>query len=103
MEKRTASSLQVRTEARGQQALASHPKGSSFGDLVRKWRWRAGLTQEELADRSGLSVRAIRDLESGRIAQPRPGSQRLLAAALGLDDHEFKDLTAASRPATLEP
>jgi tetratricopeptide (TPR) repeat protein/transcriptional regulator with XRE-family HTH domain len=104
MDKRTARSPQARpSEERGQQALASHPAGSSFGQLVRSWRWRAGLTQEELADRSGLSVRAIRDLESGRIAQPRPGSQRLLAGALGLDDQEFRDLTAASRPATLEP
>jgi transcriptional regulator with XRE-family HTH domain len=47
-------------------------------------RVAAGLTQEELAERSGLSVRAIRNLETGRTGQPRRQSIGLLAEALGL-------------------
>jgi transcriptional regulator with XRE-family HTH domain len=38
------------------------------------------LSQERLAERSGLSVRTIRDLESGRVRRPRTASVRLLAA-----------------------
>ena len=47
-------------------------------------RAAAGLTQEELADRSGLSVRAIRNLETGRTSRPRRQSIGLLAEALGV-------------------
>jgi transcriptional regulator with XRE-family HTH domain len=59
-----------------------------FGRIVVGHRRRLGLTQEELADRSGLSVRAIRNVESGRIAAPRAASVRLLADAFGLTGAE---------------
>ena len=36
-----------------------------LGDLVRRHRTAAALSQEELAERAGLSVRAISDLERG--------------------------------------
>lgn len=42
------------------------------------------MTQQQLADRSGLSVAAIRDLEQGRVVRPRRDSSRRLADALGL-------------------
>jgi transcriptional regulator with XRE-family HTH domain len=55
-----------------------------FGEVVRAHRRRLGLTQEELADRSGLSVRSIGKIESSRIVAPRPPTVRLLADAFGL-------------------
>jgi transcriptional regulator with XRE-family HTH domain len=42
------------------------------------------LTQEELADVSGLGLRTIRDIETNRITRPRPYTVRLLAVAFGL-------------------
>jgi transcriptional regulator with XRE-family HTH domain len=51
---------------------------------LRERRLALGLTQEELAARSGLSVRSIQALEAGRFARPRPGTARLLADALEL-------------------
>ena len=36
---------------------------NDFGDLLHQYRLRARLTQEELAERSGLSVRAIADMQ----------------------------------------
>ncbi|HEY0804610.1 MAG TPA: helix-turn-helix domain-containing protein, partial [Pseudonocardiaceae bacterium] len=42
----------------------------------------AGLTQEELAARSGLSTRAISDLERGRVDRPRRRTVQALASAL---------------------
>lgn len=43
-----------------------------------------GLSQEDLARATGISVRAISDLERGRTRQPRRRSLEALATALGL-------------------
>jgi len=59
-----------------------HP--STFGTQVRTLRIAAGLTQAELAERSGLSERTVSDLERGRRATTYPSTARRLAAALGL-------------------
>jgi DNA-binding XRE family transcriptional regulator len=53
-----------------------------LGNIVRIRRCAAGLTQEELAQRSGLSVRTIRNIERGRTVTPTRTSVRLIAAAL---------------------
>lgn len=53
-----------------------------FGAVLRQHRLRAGLTQEELAERAGISVRGLRKLECGRTTAPRPDTVRLLAGAL---------------------
>ncbi len=55
-----------------------------FGELVRGRRVAACLTQEELAQMSGLGVRTISDIERGRIARPHRRSVDLLCNALGL-------------------
>src|SRR5579862_9204719 len=57
---------------------------SVFVGLLRGHRRTAGLTQEELAERAGLSVRAVSDMERGRTRRPYPRSLRLLADALEL-------------------
>jgi transcriptional regulator with XRE-family HTH domain len=54
-----------------------------FGAWVRRQRVAAGLSQEDLAERSGLSIRAISDLERGRTTRPYPRTRRLLVTALG--------------------
>lgn len=59
---------------------------SPFGELVKRHRLAVGLSQEELAERAGLSPRGISDLERGARTQPRPGTVRLLADALNLSD-----------------
>jgi tetratricopeptide (TPR) repeat protein/transcriptional regulator with XRE-family HTH domain len=55
-----------------------------FGELVRRRRIELGLTQEELAEKTGFSIRAISDLERRKTAQPRRASVSLLYRALGL-------------------
>lgn len=64
----------------------------SLSAVVRRLRLRAGLTQEELAERSGISVRTIRGLESGDRRNPRIVSVRQLANALDLPPREHEDL-----------
>jgi transcriptional regulator with XRE-family HTH domain/tetratricopeptide (TPR) repeat protein len=69
-----------------------------FGTRLAACRRSAGLTQQELADRSGLSVRAISNLELGRARSPHPGTVLRLADALGLDgDSRAGFLAAAQR------
>jgi transcriptional regulator with XRE-family HTH domain len=56
------------------------------GAWVKSQRLAAGMTQEDLAGKSGLSVRAISNLERGRTARPHPRSLEVLAIALGLPE-----------------
>ena len=60
--------------------LAAHP--GEFGMQVRNLRIAAGLTQAELAERSGISERTVSDLERGLRATAYPSTARRLAAAL---------------------
>ena len=57
---------------------------ASFGALLRLYRLAAGLTQEALAERAGLSVQGLRALESGRRQAPYRSTVALLAHALDL-------------------
>jgi eukaryotic-like serine/threonine-protein kinase len=59
-----------------------------FADLLRDARLSAKLTQEQLAERSGLSVRGISDLERGIRRTPRRDTIHLLAAALDLSTEQ---------------
>ncbi|WP_441247004.1 ATP-binding protein [Kitasatospora sp. McL0602] len=70
-----------------------------FGALLREHRLRAGWTQEELAERSGVSPHAISVLETGR-RRPRLSSVTWLATALGLDATGREQLTAAATAST---
>ncbi|HEU0026832.1 MAG TPA: helix-turn-helix domain-containing protein [Ktedonobacterales bacterium] len=72
--------------------------GSSFGALLRRYREAAGLTQEALAQRAGLSVRGISDLERGARQSPRRETLDLLASALALPPHKRALLEAARSP-----
>lgn len=57
---------------------------ADFGEQLRAARVRRGVTQRQLADLSTVSVRAIRDLETGRAQRPRQDTVRLIADGLGL-------------------
>jgi predicted ATPase/DNA-binding XRE family transcriptional regulator len=59
-----------------------------FGHLLRQARRAAGLTQEELAARAGLSTRGISDLERGERRAPHRETLQLLADALDLSETE---------------
>src|SRR5579863_1044500 len=56
----------------------------AFGAWLRACRQSAGLSQDALAGRAGLSVRAVRNLERGRTGAPHSGSLHRLADALEL-------------------
>ncbi|MGH2389151.1 MAG: helix-turn-helix domain-containing protein, partial [Chloroflexota bacterium] len=68
----------------------------SFAGLLRRARAAAGLTQEALADRAGVSWRAISDLERG-VKRPRRDTLELLADALVLPAEERAIFSTAAR------
>ncbi|SFR28080.1 Predicted ATPase [Lentzea waywayandensis] len=72
---------------------------SAFAELLRRHRAAAGLSQVELARLSGISDRALRDLEQGRRV-PRAQSARLMATALKLTGDDLTAFLAAARPST---
>jgi predicted ATPase/DNA-binding XRE family transcriptional regulator len=72
-----------------------------FGDLLRRHRATAGITQEELAGRTGLTPQAIGLLERGKRRHPHAYTVQKLAEALALDRRELSEFEAAARhPAT---
>ena len=73
-----------------------------FGDHLRRLRVAAGLSQEALAERAGLSVQAVGALETGKRRRPYPHTVAALADALRLSAQDRNALTnarAASTPA----
>src|SRR6202008_982551 len=93
-----------------------HIAGGSRGDVVvadrsagwlRIRRTRAMLTQEELAELSGVDARTIRDIETGRTKYPRANTLRLLKDALAASEPEDTDEPATGRahhvPRALRP
>ena len=77
--------------------------GSSLGPLLRELREGAGLSQEELAERAGLSTHAISALERGTRTRPYPHTLRSLAGALDLDEDQRAALLGSVAPRTARP
>lgn len=76
----------------------------ALGARLRQYRKRRGLTQEELAERSGsgLSVYTISNVERGR-TRPSRHTVHEVMAALELDDAERHDLLSLWREAGIPP
>ena len=74
---------------------------AAFGALLRQLRTATSLSQEALAERAGLSVRGISDLERGVRHAPRLETVRMLADALALAERDRSALLAAARPSVL--
>ncbi|MFF4902733.1 tetratricopeptide repeat protein [Streptomyces sp. NPDC001068] len=71
----------------------------TFGHLLREARRHSMLTLEGLAEASGVSVRAISDMERGR-SLPRRSTLSELMDALELDEDERRRLAQAATPRT---
>jgi len=64
---------------------------------LKKLRAAAGMTQEELADRAGISARTVSDIERGLRTVVHGDTARRLAPALGLHDEERAKFEAVAR------
>jgi len=93
------------THDRGPVFVVAMEQASSPGELLRFFRLRAGISQQDLATRAGMSARALRDIEQGRVERPRARTVHGLAAALDLGETDRAALlaAAASEPSGVEP
>ncbi|WP_327170272.1 helix-turn-helix domain-containing protein [Streptomyces sp. NBC_01336] len=74
---------------------------NKFGERLHALRTGAGISQERLAQRAGISVRALSDMERGRTRGPRQRTVEALVAALGVDGvvgRELEDAARSGRP-----
>jgi predicted ATPase/DNA-binding XRE family transcriptional regulator len=76
----------------------SHRAVGSFAEQLRHFREARGLTQEELAERAGLTVKGVGALERAERTRPYPHTVRSLADALHLDEQERERLIASVPP-----
>ena len=78
--------------------MQNQPTGAhqALGNLLRRYREIAGLSQESLAERAGISPRGLLYLERG-MRRPYPATLRRLADALSLTAQERDALTKAIR------
>jgi predicted ATPase/transcriptional regulator with XRE-family HTH domain len=83
--------------------ITSESSPPSLGALIRRYRLRATLSQEQLAERSGVSVRTISDLERGQRPSAHAETIRLIADALSLPETDRSRLVLASRPDLISP
>lgn len=60
------------------------------GEKLCLLRAERGLTQKQLADKSGVSERLIRDIETGRNDTAMPGKVFQLAQALNTDIYNLR-------------
>src|SRR5215469_14314104 len=69
---------------------------ASFGELLRRFRVAASLTQEALAEQCRISPATIAAIEQGRRKAPRLSTVRLLAEALELSAADRELLAMAA-------
>src|SRR5947209_8072327 len=80
--------------------MAAPTQTETRGDLIRRSRLRAGLTQEGLAERAGISPRSVSDLERDVERAHYAHTLRRLADALSLNEDERAALLAAGSTET---
>ena len=68
----------------------------SFGERLRRLRSAAGISQQELASRSGLSSEGVGALERGTRRAPKRDTLVMLSNALALSGQERLDLEQAA-------
>jgi predicted ATPase/DNA-binding XRE family transcriptional regulator len=71
--------------------------GLTFGDLLRRHRASANITQEDLAERTGLTPQAIGLLERGERRRPYAYTVRKLAEALELEGSDLAEFESVAR------
>src|SRR5262245_43230499 len=76
------------------------PKGApppAFALLLKRLRHERELTQEELAERAGVSARLVSDLERSVVHRPRRDTIAMLADGLKLEGDERASFVAVAR------
>ncbi len=75
----------------------NHRIEGTLGASLKKLRLAAGITQEELAERAGISARTVSDVERGLRTVVHRDTARRLATALELGDEQRREFDAVAR------
>lgn len=70
----------------------------SFAAKLKAFRSQAGLTQQELAEKTKLAISTIRSLEQGAYADPTWGTLQAITVALGVSCEAFRDDSPQPEP-----
>jgi predicted ATPase/transcriptional regulator with XRE-family HTH domain len=89
--------------ARGQDVAVELEADDRLGASLKKMRLAAGMTQEELAERAGVSARTVSDLERGLRSVVHRDTANRLASALGLADEQRRKFDALARGRETSP
>ncbi len=81
----------------------NNDKPWTFGTLLHYYRQQAGLSQPQLAERTGITDRQVRNLESNCTREPRMQTVQLLARALDLTQADRTRLITAARSTAPTP
>lgn len=84
-----------KTTGAAEDTRADFPFAVAFGAILAKLRADGGITQQQLADRSGVSIDTIQQYEAGR-RSPKLDQAGKLVAALGLSLAVLDGLFAAA-------
>jgi transcriptional regulator with XRE-family HTH domain len=89
----------VKPRLRDGHSAASSSAAARLGRALAAFRRRAGLSQEDVAERASLSVRGLRNLELGLVERPRHSTVAALTAALGMSPEAAADVDRLARAA----
>ncbi|HKI36065.1 MAG TPA: helix-turn-helix transcriptional regulator [Gemmataceae bacterium] len=73
-----------------------------FGDMLKEAREKAGLTQKQLAEKTGLPLTSIRNWEQNH-RMPRLGVVPVLAKAVGVPVEQLLVMMASQAPPPAPP
>lgn len=72
-------------------------EAETLGQRIQSLRKRAQMSQQQLSVRTGMSTRALRDIERDRVHRPQLRTVQRLIAALEVSDSEAEELHAAAQ------
>ncbi len=76
---------------------------ATFGAVLKRYRLRPGWTQEALAERAGISARAVSDLERGLYRAPQRDTLGRRVGARGVDAHQRRGVGSVAEPVPRRP
>jgi transcriptional regulator with XRE-family HTH domain len=77
--------------------------GEVIGQNVRALREAALLTQEQAAERAGMSPSQYNLLENGKVKRPHPSTLKKLGYCFGVDPQELRSPEGTTTPKTRTP
>ncbi len=67
------------------EGMGTSKEASPLAERLKKIREKAGMSQQDLAVKAGLSISSVSQIEQGKKPDPRVSTIQALASALGVD------------------